>query len=107
MKPGGIAGMIVVAGYLRLRPGTFEEVWPHMQAMIAASRAETGCLAYSYGRDVIDPDIIRVYELWQGAVDLERHFASPHLKAWRARLAAIGIAGRELSAYAAGESCPV
>ena len=28
--------MIVVAGYLRLRPGTFEEVWPHMQAMIAA-----------------------------------------------------------------------
>ena len=99
--------MIVVAGYLRLRPGTFEEVRPHMQAMIAASRAETGCLAYSYGRDVIDPDIIRVCELWRGGEDLARHFATPHLKAWRARLAEIGIAGRELSAYPADEPRPV
>ncbi len=35
-----------------------------MAAMITASRAETGCLGYSYAEDVLDPGLIRVCELW-------------------------------------------
>ena len=99
--------MIVVAGYLRLRPGTFDRLSTHMEVMIAASRAEKGCHAYSYGRDVIDPDTIRVFELWNSQDDLDRHFATAHLKAWRQALADAGIESRELSAYTAGVSRPL
>jgi len=99
--------MIVVAGYLKLRPGTFDKLSTPMQVMIAASRAEEGCHAYSYGRDVIDPDTIRVFELWESHDALERHFATPHLKAWREELADVGIEARELAAYSAGASRPV
>jgi quinol monooxygenase YgiN len=99
--------MIVVAGQLRLKPDTLERLRPHMAAMIAATRAEPGCLAYSYGIDLIEPRVVRVFELWHSWGDLERHFASPHLLAWRARLAEIGIEGRELTAYEAREPRPV
>jgi quinol monooxygenase YgiN len=99
--------MIVVAGHLRLRPGTFKDIRQHMHAMISASRAEKGCLAYSYGRDIGDPNTVRVFELWQSPEDLDRHLASPHLKAWRAHLAEIDIEEREISAYAAGNPHPI
>lgn len=99
--------MIVVAGYLRLKPDTFAGLSTPMQVMIAASRAEKGCHAYSYGRDVIDPDTIRVFELWDSQDDLDRHFATPHLKAWRQALADAGIEARELFAYTAGVSRPL
>ncbi len=99
--------MIVVAGYMRLKSGTFDKLGPHMQVMIAASRAEKGCRAYSYGRDVVDADTIRVFELWESHEDLERHFGTPHLKAWRAALADVGIEGRELFTYTAGVPRPL
>ncbi len=99
--------MIVVAGYLRLTSGSFEAIRPHMLVMIAASRAEPGCLAYSYARDVVDPDTIRVFETWNSQEDLDRHFTTPHLKAWRAALGEIGIERRDLNAYTAGMARPV
>jgi len=99
--------MIVIAGHLRLKPGVFDKLSTHMQVMIAASRAEKGCHAYSYGRDVIDPDTIRVFELWSSQDDLDRHFATPHLRAWRQALADTGIETRELCAYSTAASRPL
>ena len=99
--------MIVVAGHLRLKPDTLERLRPHMATMIAASRAEAGCLAYSYASDLTEPALVRVFELWRSRGDVDRHFATSHLRAWRARLAEIGIEERRLTAYEASEPRPV
>ena len=99
--------MIVVAGYLRLTSGSFDRIRPHMLVMIAASRAEKGCMAYTYARDVVDADTIRVFEFWNSQEDLDRHFATPHLKAWRAALGEIGIERRELDVYTTSPPRPL
>ena len=36
-----------------------------MERMIAASRAEPGCLGYAYAEDILEPGLIRVSEAWQ------------------------------------------
>ncbi|MGE0212362.1 MAG: putative quinol monooxygenase [Parvibaculaceae bacterium] len=94
---------IVIAGTLVLKPGTFERLRPHMLAMIEASRAETGCLAYAYALDIEDPLVLRVHEEWTDRAALERHFRTAHLKAWRAELARVGIESRELVSWSAAD----
>ena len=67
-----------------------------MAAMLAASRAEDGCLAYNYAQDVLDPCVIHISERWRDRAALDAHFATPHMAAWRAQFGAIGISDRDL-----------
>ena len=48
--------MILIVGTVRLAAGTLAAARPAMARMIAASRAEPGCRAYSYAEDVLDDD---------------------------------------------------
>lgn len=91
--------MIVVEGTIRL--ADLERARPHMAAMIEASRAEAGCIDYSYAVDLVDPTLIRVNERWASREALKRHLASPHIKAWRAVWLDIGISDRSLRLYEA------
>lgn len=68
--------------------------------MIAASRAEAGCLDYAYARDLIDPDILRIAERWRDEAAMEAHFATPHLIAFRQALAALDIKAGAVHVYA-------
>ena len=52
--------MLVIEGTIRVRD--VETARPVMAAMIAASRAEPGCIDYSYAVDILDPHLIRVSE---------------------------------------------
>lgn len=98
---------VVIAGTLVLRPGTFEALKPHMLAMIEASRAEPGCLAYAYAIDIENPLVVRVHEEWTDHKALERHFGTAHLRAWRSELARIGIVSRDLVSWTALDPTPV
>ena len=94
--------MVIVAGVLVLRPGTLDDLRPHMLRMIAASRAEQGCMSYSYAVDLADASVIRVHEEWESRSHLDAHFETEHLKAWRRRLAEVGIVSRDIRAWDAG-----
>jgi len=89
--------MIVVEGTIRVRD--LEAARPHMCAMIAASRAEAGCIDYAYAVDLLDPHLIRVSERWESREALDRHAASDHIGAWRACWSAVGITDRSLRLY--------
>ena len=89
--------MIVVEGTIRVRD--LEAARPHMCAMIAASRAEDGCIDYAYAVDLLDPHLIRVSERWESRAALERHVASDHIAAWRACWPVVGITDRSLRLY--------
>ena len=91
--------MLIVAGTIRVPPDKLDALRPHMTAMAAASRAEAGCLDYSYGEDVAEPGLIRVFERWTGQAALDAHFATPHLAAWRAVWPRFGVSDRRLFAY--------
>ena len=77
-----------------------------MQRMVSASRAEPGCLEYSYAQDVFDPGLIRITEVWSDRAALDAHFASLHIATWRASWRSLGIGERNLVLYEAGEPKP-
>ena len=67
--------------------------------MLAASRAEDGCLTYSYAVDVQDPGLVRVFEIWRDQTALDAHFQAPHMATWRAAGVEFGVSDRQLSLY--------
>jgi len=98
--------MLVIIGTIRLPAGRLDEARPAMEKMVSASRAEPGCLEYSYAQDVFDAGLIRVTEVWTDRAALEAHFGAPHLADWRASWPALGIGERNLMLYEAGEARP-
>ncbi|TPK20561.1 antibiotic biosynthesis monooxygenase [Mesorhizobium sp. B2-5-9] len=98
--------MLLIIGTIRLPPDRFDEARPVMERMVRASRAEDGCLEYSYAQDVLDPGLIRITEVWRARPALDAHFRSPHLADWRASWPGLGIGERNLVLYEAGEAMP-
>jgi len=97
--------MIIVEGWVRMEnAGDFERVRTAAEAQIAASKAEGGCIDYTYAIDVLDPCIMRVLERWQSWAELEAHFKEPHMDAWRAALADVKFLERSLRAHEVAET---
>ncbi|WP_404335174.1 putative quinol monooxygenase [Sphingomonas sp. MMS12-HWE2-04] len=99
--------MLVITGTFRVPPANLDAARPHMAAMIAASRAEPGCLQYCYGEDVLDPGLIHVTEHWASRETLAAHGAAAHIKAWRAAWPALGIGERALTLFEAPDGEPI
>lgn len=99
--------MLIITGTFRVPHASMEAARPVMAAMVKGSRAEAGCLHYSYGEDVLDPGLIHVAEQWQDRATLEAHWASPHIQAWRAAWPELGIGERDLTLFEtdAGQAC--
>ncbi len=98
--------MIVIAGTVRLRADGLAAARPHMARMIAASRAEPSCLAYSYAIDVLDAAVVHVFEVWSDEAAFAAHIETAHLKAWRAVWGDIGLSDRDLTKYEIGAHTP-
>lgn len=90
---------LIIAGTVRVPVENLQAFRPHMLAMLEASRAEDGCIAYSYAEDVAEPGLIRVFEAWRDQAALDAHFATAHMAAWRSHWPAFGVADRQLRAY--------
>lgn len=99
--------MLVIAGTVRVPPQNLERFKPHMLAMLQASRAEDGCLEYSYAEDVAEPGLIRVFEAWRDQAALDAHFQTPHMAAWRAAWPSFGVSDRKLFAYEGAQQRPL
>ena len=89
----------IIAGTMRLPPQNLAALRPHMLTMLAASRAEDGCITYSYGEDVAERGLIRVFEVWRDSAAIEAHFKAAHMAVWRAACAEHGVSDRRLFAY--------
>jgi len=90
---------LLIAGTVRVPPQNLERFQPHMQAMLTASRAEDGCLEYSYALDVAEPGLVRIFEAWRDQAALDAHFQTPHMAVWRSHWPEFGVSDRSLSLY--------
>lgn len=91
--------MIVLAGTFRFDPGKMATARPAVSAIIDKSRAEVGCVTFSFAQDVAEPDLVRVFEVWRDQAALDKHWATPHFAAWKAAREAIGMHDRRLKLY--------
>ncbi len=98
---------IIIAGTVRVPAQNADALRPHMARQLAASRAEDGCITYSYGFDVEDPGLIRVFEVWRDQAAVDAHFKAPHMATWRAAGAELGVSDRNLSLYEVAAERPL
>lgn len=91
--------MLVLAGSVRLPPGNLPAARPVIARMIEASRAEPGCLAYSFAEDLLEPGLLRIFEVFRDREAQQAHAQSQHMKDWRAAWPALGIGERQITHY--------
>ncbi len=71
--------MLIIEGWLKLAAGEFDKVADAARTMVAETNREAGCLAYSFARDITDPDLIRIAERWESQEALAAHGQSAHM----------------------------
>ena len=98
---------LIISGTVKIPHENLAGIRPHMTAMLAASRAEDGCVEYSYAEDVAEPGLVRVFEVWRDQAALDAHFASENMKAWRAAWPGFGVSDRRLIAYEVASQRPL
>lgn len=63
--------MIVVAGHLRLKPGSRESFLQQSLPAVELARTTSGCKDFAVSPDVVDPDRVNIFELWETSEALE------------------------------------
>ncbi|MET8040147.1 antibiotic biosynthesis monooxygenase [Micromonospora sp. NPDC005215] len=62
--------MLIIAGSLRVEPGTRDGYLADSAQVIAQARAAAGCLDFLLAADPLEPGRIHVYERWESAEQL-------------------------------------
>jgi len=67
--------------------------------MMAATHEEPGNIEYVFSVSVADPGNVQIFEVWESAEDLEKHFTLPHMATFRAVMSELTVTGRSLHRY--------
>ena len=91
--------MLIVAGTITVDPADIDLLRPAAAEMMAATHREPGCIEYIFSISVADPGTVQIFEVWESAEDLEKHFTLPHMATFQAALKDMTITGRNLNRY--------
>lgn len=95
--------MIFVQGTIRVGEGDIETIRSVATNMAVKSRAESGCLHYSFAQDLADPNVIHICERWNSEDDLNAHFQMPHMAEFNAAISAITVESADVRMYSGKE----
>lgn len=98
--------MIIVHVTVDSSPEAIETVKEALATMEAASRAEEGCVDYTFCTEVTDPSTARVVECWESMDALMAHFTSPHMAAFQQALQANPMGEMKIKMFEATETAP-
>lgn len=96
--------MIIVQGHIQFDPAAVPALRAAAADIVAATRAEPGCLAYSFAEDVLAPGVVYVVEQWESWAALDAHFKTPHMAAFNAAVSQIKPLGGKVMAFETGAS---
>lgn len=87
--------MLIVGGSFEVDPGQRDEFLAERHDVMRTSRAESGCLEYTFSADPLDPGRVLLYERWASQQALDDHLArlrdAPARRAVAPRSASIKI----------------
>ena len=83
--------MIIVTGEARFGEGEIARLREAFADNIAATRAEEGCLHYSYAVDIADPNLLHISEQWRDEAAVDAHMTAPHMGPFMAALGSAKI----------------
>lgn len=90
---------VVVVAHLVLKRPVDEEVQAALMRLVAATRAEDGCLEYVAHLRLDEPRRVLFHERWRDRSCLDRHSASAHLQAFAEALEGRLAAAPEVSLW--------
>ncbi len=99
--------MIQINGTVTTGDTFTEDTIAAIVRMMQASRAEDGCIDYTFARDLADPAKLVVYERRRDHAALEAHRNSAHMAEFRKFLAANPPGTIELRLYETDEGEPL
>jgi quinol monooxygenase YgiN len=65
--------LVIVGGSFELEPSDRDEFLSSRLDMMHASRAEPGCIEYTFSADPIDPRRVVLFERWESQDALDAH----------------------------------
>jgi len=78
-----MAENLVVIAYLTAKPGKEAEARKNIQALVAPTRTEAGCITYDLHEMHGETAKFVFYEVWKSAEHLNAHAKSKHLTKFR------------------------
>ena len=99
--------MLIVLAEATLGEGALDAGRDALTTMVEASRAEEGCISYTYGVDILDPTKLLIVEKWVDDAALAFHFGTPHMAAFQQALSTLDVQITELAKYQADDGSPL
>jgi len=93
--------MIVVNVAVEIDPDHLEAMQPGIATMETASRAENGCLDYTFSVELNNSAMLRITEKWDSMDSLLAHFQAPHMADFQALMATYPPKGMDANFYEA------
>jgi quinol monooxygenase YgiN len=78
--------MIIISGSVRIKPERRADAVRGALEMAAATAREPGCITYRFSADLADPSRIYIFEEWETAEALARHFETDHMRVFQQSL---------------------
>lgn len=99
--------MLMVLGEAKLGEGALDAGHAALSAMIQASRAEEGCIDYTYSVDILDPTRLMITEKWIDDDALAHHFSTPHMAAFQKAISELDVTITQVLKYHADDGTPL
>ena len=68
--------MVIVGGVFEVEPDQRDAFIAGRMEAMRISRAEKGCLEYTFSADPTDPGRVVLFEIWESQADLDAHAAA-------------------------------
>jgi quinol monooxygenase YgiN len=68
--------VVIVGGTFEVEPQLREQFLVEHHSMMLISRAEKGCLEYTFAADPLQESRVVLFELWENQEDLDAHWAA-------------------------------
>jgi quinol monooxygenase YgiN len=98
-QPAGEIEMITIIARCTAQPDKVEDLVTMALDLVAASRSETGNVAYDFHQDLEDPTRFAFVEIWRDQEAIETHGATPHFQGFMERAGPCFAAPLEIALY--------
>ena len=83
--------MIVIHASVLIDPANSDAAVAAAKQMMAESRKEPGCHAYTFARDLSEPGRFWILEEWENDAALAIHFKAPHMAKFQQAVGGLGV----------------
>jgi quinol monooxygenase YgiN len=105
--PNQQTGQVIVSGWIDFDPAQRDQALRAFAEVVAASRAEPGCIDYVFSPDPDEPGRVRVFEHWDSDASLDQHLTLPHVQRLREAIAGLTRTGRAMTHHTVAASRPM